>query len=69
MDGVFIACVAACVVCRWRHAGRYGPPDARWERLAKLKAAPMGPASWAFLLIAVLAVVLIAGPTVLWQRT
>jgi len=69
MVGFFIACVAAFAVCRWRDAGRYGPPATRWERLANLKAAPMGLASWATLVIAVLAAVLTAGPTVLSQRT
>jgi len=45
-SGFFIACVAAFAVCRWRDAGRYGPPATRWEQLADLKAAPMGLASW-----------------------
>ena len=69
MVGFFIACVAAFAMSRWRDAGRYGPPATRWERLVNLKAAPMGLVSWAACVIALLAAVLSAGPTVLWERT
>jgi hypothetical protein len=47
MVGFFIGCVAAFAVSRSRDAGRYGPPATRSERLANLKAAPMGLVSWA----------------------
>jgi hypothetical protein len=56
MVGFFIACVAAVAVPRWRDASRYGPPATLWERLAHLKAEPMGlslgpPSSLWFLLV------------------